>query len=59
MNIFEFMSGSPFTTFFLAYILFQLLLKSWQLFFRHRSIKKHGWPPEHCDADGDFLKKDE
>jgi hypothetical protein len=21
---------------------------------RHRSIMKHGYPPEHCDADGDF-----
>jgi len=21
---------------------------------RHRSLMKHGYPPEHCDADGDF-----
>lgn len=21
---------------------------------RHRNIMKHGYPPEHCDADGDF-----
>ena len=25
---------------------------------RHWSIRKHGYPPAHCDADGDF-KKDE
>jgi len=54
MNIFEFMADSPYLTFFLACLLAQLLLKSWGLFFRHWSIKKHGWPPEHCDADGDF-----
>jgi len=21
---------------------------------RGYNIRKHGWPPEHCDADGDF-----
>ena len=21
---------------------------------RHRSIMKHGYPPDHCDADGNF-----
>ena len=24
---------------------------------RHWTIRKHGYPPKHCDADGDF--KDE
>lgn len=23
-------------------------------FFRHWNIRKHGYPPAHCDADGDF-----
>lgn len=23
-------------------------------FWRHRNIRAHGWPPPHCDADGDF-----
>ena len=23
-------------------------------FWRHWNIRKHGYPPEHCDADGDF-----
>jgi hypothetical protein len=57
MNALEFMSGRPFLTFFLAYILGQLILKSWSLFWRHWSIKKHGWPPEHCDADGGNINK--
>lgn len=26
---------------------------------RHWNIRKHGYPPEHCDADGDFEKEDE
>lgn len=26
---------------------------------RHSNIRKHGYPPEHCDADGDFLKIEE
>lgn len=26
---------------------------------RHRNIQKHGYPPEHCDVDGDFLKNEE
>lgn len=21
---------------------------------RHFNIRKHGWPPVHCDSDGDF-----
>lgn len=23
---------------------------------RHWNIRKHGYPPAHCDADGDFKK---
>jgi len=25
---------------------------------RHWTIRKHGYPPPHCDADGDFKEKD-
>jgi len=33
----------------------------WNRFWRHWNIRKHGYPPIHCDADGDFKvdKKDE
>jgi len=24
-----------------------------------REYKKHGWPPAHCDADGDFREEEE
>jgi len=26
---------------------------------RHWTIRKHGYPPQHCDADGDFKKEEE
>jgi hypothetical protein len=26
---------------------------------RHMNIRKHGWPPVHCDGDGDFREEDE
>jgi hypothetical protein len=26
---------------------------------RHWNIRKHGYPPAHCDADGDFPAKDD
>lgn len=27
--------------------------------FRHFNIRKHGYPPVHCDADGDFKVKEQ
>jgi hypothetical protein len=30
--------------------------KCWIAFWRHLSIRKHGYPPSHCDADGDLIK---
>ena len=26
---------------------------------RHLNIRAHGWPPPHCDADGDFRPDEE
>jgi len=26
---------------------------------RHWTIRKHGYPPAHCDADGDFKTEDD
>jgi hypothetical protein len=25
---------------------------------RRSNIRKHGWPPTHCDADGDFKEEE-
>jgi hypothetical protein len=31
----------------------------WNRWLRSRNIKHHGWPPPHCDADGDFAPQPE
>lgn len=58
MNIFQFMSDSPWLTFFLALILGEVVVKIMLIvpnrILRHWNIRKHGYPPAHCDADGDF-----
>jgi len=63
MNIYEFMSNNPYLTFFLV-VGIGLMLETTLKFcinrpLRHMNIRKHGWPPEYCDADGDFAKSDE
>ena len=60
MSVYEFMSGNPWITFFLALIACEavriVLAYCINRPLRHRNIKLHGWPPAHCDADGDFKK---
>ena len=29
----------------------------WNRFLRMLMVRKHGWPPEHLDADGDWKPK--
>lgn len=36
-----------------------MIMFIWNRFWRHFNIRKHGYPPEHCDADGDFKVEDE
>lgn len=69
MNIYEFMDKSPLITVLLALILssaivriiISLLFNLPNRVLRHQNIRKHGYPPSHCDADGDFKpeKKEE
>ena len=33
------------------------ILKLFNRLFRHWNIRIHGYPPPHCDADGDFKKE--
>ncbi|PIF33009.1 hypothetical protein CLU81_3579 [Flavobacterium sp. 9] len=28
----------------------------WRYFLRYLNIRKHGYPPVHCDADGDTIE---
>ena len=37
-----------------CFIVFQCLFLCWNRWLRSRNIKNAGWPPSHCDADGDF-----
>lgn len=54
MNGYQFMSNSPILTFLLAYIIADLAFRIYNRTMRMVSIRKHGWPPAHCDADGDL-----
>ena len=54
MDIYQFMSDSPFLTFFLLWVILSSLTSSIKRVLRHMDIKKNGWPPAHCDSDGDF-----
>lgn len=30
------------------------IVEMWSRYMRYLMVKKHGWPPEHLDADWDF-----
>lgn len=59
MNIFQFMSESPWLTFFLFLIVGTGIAQMGIRAFRAININKHGWPPPHCDADGDLKPEPE
>lgn len=58
MDVLKFMSDSPWLTFFLAMIagevIGRVVVNLPNRILRHWNIRKHGYPPAHCDADGDF-----
>ena len=58
MNIYEFMSNSPWLTFFLFYLALKAFvthpLRLVNRWIRHKNIAARGWPPAHLDADGDW-----
>ncbi|KKM26483.1 hypothetical protein LCGC14_1584260 [marine sediment metagenome] len=39
-------------------LILQFVLLMYNRTFRHWNIRKHGYPPSHCDADGDFRKEE-
>ena len=55
MTLLAFMSDSPFLGFLLICSAYYLLRHAMRVL----TIAARGWPPEHCDADGDFRKRDE
>lgn len=41
----------------LIWMSFNFLFLLWNRWLRSRNIREHGYPPPHCDADGDFKKE--
>lgn len=39
----------------LLYFIINMILRIWSRFVRLLMVYKHGWPPDHLDADGDHL----
>jgi len=56
MNIYQFMSESPILTFFIVYFIIQgvgsVIIKVNNKILRAITLFKHGYPPNHWDADG-------
>jgi hypothetical protein len=46
--------GSSIIILTLSGLIANLLFRIINRFFRMLNIRKHGWPPTHVDADGDF-----
>ena len=57
MNLFEFMSDSPVLSFFIICVICQTIYGIIHKIIRYFTIRKHGYPPEYCDGDGDFKKE--
>jgi hypothetical protein len=54
----QFATESPWLFFFLMVFAMWWACFAWVRLLRAINISKHGWPPPHCDADGDFLDTD-
>lgn len=58
MDVYQFMFESPILTVLLAVIISEMIVRLFlylpNMILRHWNIRKHGYPPPHCDADGDF-----
>jgi hypothetical protein len=46
-------------TVFIVWAVCETILKLGNRIIRHFNIRKVGYPPPHCDADGDFKPKQE
>lgn len=65
-KIIEFSVGGGFFRFIgcimIIYLILETFFKTLTLIInrplRHWNIRKHGYPPPHCDADGDFKQQE-
>lgn len=57
MTAFDVINNSPYIAAFVVIVLASIICRAicfvWNRFWRHLTIRKHGYPPLHCDADGD------
>lgn len=56
VNIYTVINNSPYITAFIVVSIANAINLMWNRFWRHLNIRKHGYPPPHCDADGDINK---
>jgi len=67
MIIWQFASNNPWLIFWSVFWLSLMALAGLNIILRYcinrplraMNIRKHGWPPAHCDADGDFRETKE
>lgn len=63
MNIYDVIMDSPWLTFFIVLgvikLIFGVTVQLPNRILRHKNIRLHGYPPTHCDADGDFKASDD
>ena len=63
IELYAFIAGSPWVSFFLAWLLLHLIVKIMNIFIvrplRVINIWLNGWPPPHLDADGDWKPEEE
>lgn len=61
-ELLRFMAENPWLTAWLALLLvYVVLCIVWRLpnrLIRHLNIRKAGWPPPYCDADGEAVDED-
>jgi len=57
-EILEFANNHPFWAFCIIALTLHAVTLPFRLFVRHLNIRKAGWPPEWCDADGDIHHKE-
>lgn len=48
--------GTIVLTYLFLYFVINMIIRIWSRYMRMCVVKKHGWPPSHLDADGDFIQ---
>ncbi len=62
MTLFQFIFGSAWHFFGIVFVLITIefmLVSIWKHFLRFLTIRKHGYPPPHCNAGGNIVEMEE